>query len=205
MGKQKPFSLRDFLDIEAALTSLGEALTAGDEMKLEALVARLAEEPKQILALSGHELVEWSRDAVMAIIIALTRKRDYRPGRKLELAAAYLLHWLESLQRHAPAGWGKEPPGWPFEWENEIRHALFSFVTSHYSLKAESTRNARRKGGKVMASKRRAEKAAQHTNIRKEEAKFRASDMAREAAAILAKRHNLSTSQIRRIVKHKPS
>ncbi len=56
MGKQKPFSLRDFVAIEGVLTLLGEVLTAGDEMKLEALVARLAEEPKQILALSGHEL-----------------------------------------------------------------------------------------------------------------------------------------------------
>lgn len=113
MGKQKPFSLRDFVAIEGALTSLGEALTAGDEMKLEALVARLAEEPKQILALSGHEWVEWSRDAVMAILITLNRERDYRSGWRLKLTAAYLLHWLYSLQLHRPAGWGRSLPSGP--------------------------------------------------------------------------------------------
>ena len=154
MGKKKPFSLRDFRDIEAALKSLGEVLTAGDEMKLEASVALLAEEPKQILALSGHELVESSRDAVMAIIIALNRERDYTPGWRLQFMAASLLHWLYNLQLHPPAGWGKEPPDWPFEWEMEIRLVLLCFVSARDSPEAERTRNARRKGGKERARRR---------------------------------------------------
>jgi hypothetical protein len=115
------------------------------------------------------------------------------------------LHWLEALQRHAPAGWDTEPPGWPFKWEEEIRRALFAFVTSRDSLKVESTRNARRQGGRVAATNRRAEKAALHTKIRKEAAKYRESYMSREATAILAKKYHLSPSQIRRIVKQKPS
>ncbi len=205
MGKKKPFSLRDFRDIWAALKSLGEVLKTGDEMKLEASVALLAEEPKQILARSGHELVELSRDEVMAILKTLNKKRDYTPVWRLQFMAAALLHWLYNLQLHPPARWGKEPPDWPFEWENEIRLVMLGFVSARDSPEAERTRNARRKGGKTMAAKRRAEKAARHTEIRKEAAKYRASDMAREAAGILAKKYNLSTSQIRRIVKHKPS
>ena len=201
MAKKKTFSLRDFRDIAAALKSLGEVLTVGDEMKLEASVALLAEEPKQILALSGHELVESNRDAVMAILTALNRERDYTPVWRLQFMAASLLHWLYNLQLHPPAGWDKEPPDWPFVWEMEIRLALLDFVIARDSPEAERTRNARRKGGQVTASKRLDEKADLHTKIRNEAAKHLESYMRHESTAILAKKFHLSPSQIRRILK----
>ena len=63
------------------------------------------------------------------------------------------MQWLVALQRHPPAGWGKEPPGWPFNWEEEIRFAMFAFVTSRDNLKVGSMANARRKGGQNKARK----------------------------------------------------
>ena len=205
MGKKKPYSLRDNFEIENALGWLGKALAGGDEIELEEWINLLAEEPKQVLALGGHKLVEWSRDALMAIIVAITKPRDDRPQQKLELTAAYLLHWLEALQRHAPAGWDTEPPGWPFKWEEEIRRALFAFVTSRDSLKVESTRNARRQGGKERARLRSAEAAERRQQIREHADRLRASGLDRDIAAILAKKVHLSTSHIRRILKQKPS
>ena len=201
MKSQQTLILRDFLDYENALKSLSESFTAGEKTKIKESVNYLAEEPKQILARTGHKLVHWRPKSVMAILKVVIKEANKKPGWELELVAANLLEWLVLLEGYALLVDGVKEPS---IWEQQLRKVVSAFLYYRDSPDAIRMRKARRQGGRMRALQKGTELAERNEKICKDYANFLDSGMSREAAGTLARKYDITTSQIRRIVKKAP-
>ena len=182
MGKQKAVSLTHRQDVRYYVDYLPWWLAVdADQSEAEFLLAEAAEEPAAILKAYRGKVGLNHLDA------------------RLILAAEDFLEVLSALRDRLAEG---EDP-LPLPLEHDLREAALGFVGARDRVEAMSVESARRRGGKTTASQRLAEKAALHTEIRKEAARLRGGYLRREATGILARKFNLSPSQIRRIMKQK--
>ena len=92
-----------------------------------------------------------------------------------------------------------------FRLGSTMEEAAMKFDWEQFALLGKTDHEARRRGGRAATMKRRDKKAALHAEIRKEAARFRGGYLPREATSILARKYELSSSQIRRILKQQPA
>ena len=153
-----------------------------DPSEIEFLLVEAAQEPAAILAGYRRKVGLNSLDT------------------NLMIAAEEYVDVLCAL-RNRLAQW--DLPLLPPELEQQLRAAALAFVSKRDLVETFKQHTARSKGGKTMAFKKVAEKAALHKEIRNEAARLRGGYLQREATGILARKFNLSPSQIRRIMKQK--
>jgi hypothetical protein len=179
--------------------------------RINALVTKLEEEPRAVLASSSvwsgalknstsRHITAGHLDELLMEVEDVRGHPEYQENEKLQCAAAWFLMELYSVY-----AWPEEQFPIPVSDHDTVKGALVRYLQIRDGIDAENVEKARREGGKESARVRKLLGKPIHDEILQKADKLRSLGREeRDLPALLSPRFKKSTRQIRRIIKNKP-